>query len=113
MRVAYLAGPYRAPTENALWENIAEARRIAVELWKLGYVPICPHMNSAFMGGVVSSETFLAGDLEIISQLDPERACMVMMPEWLKSTGAQGEHDKAMERNMLVYYWPDVPRATA
>ena len=112
MRVAYLAGPYRAPTENALWENIMEARRIAVELWKLGYAVICPHTNTAFFGlGADHDHIFLDGDLEIISRLDPKCDCMVMMPKWRDSVGACGEREVAMKCGLTSYEWPHVPPA--
>lgn len=112
MIVAYVAGPYRAPTENGVWENIAAARAVAVELWKLGYAVICPHTNTAFFGiGPEHDHIFLEGDLEFIRRLDPATDCMVMIPGWMKSSGAKGERLLAIECGLTVYYWPDVPSA--
>jgi hypothetical protein len=41
----YIAGPYRGDVTT----NIANARRVAVELWEKGYNVICPHLNTSSM----------------------------------------------------------------
>ena len=88
MKVAYIAGPYRAETEWKVLQNIRRAEVVAQKYWNMGYAVICPHKNSAYMGnGAVSDKQFLAGDLEIIRRCD----VVVMMPEWMCSAGATAE----------------------
>jgi hypothetical protein len=105
MKVAYVAGPYRAPTETGLFRNILSARQVAIRLWQAGYSVVCPHSNTAFMGGEVPDETFLAGDLAILERCD----LVVMLPGWEHSTGARGEKEHAEMRGIPVYIWPEVP----
>ena len=64
MKVVYLAGPYRAPTEYGVQQNIEAASRVALEGWKLGAVCICPHKNTAFVGGVLPDAAWPQGRFE-------------------------------------------------
>ena len=61
MRVAYIAGAYRGKSENEVYENIQHARRAARKLWEQNFCVICPHLNSAFMGGIDTYEAPDAG----------------------------------------------------
>lgn len=77
MNVIYIAGPYRASTEYEVRQNIRRAEDRAVECWNLGFVPLCPHKNSAGLGGAVSSVTglsddkmFLDGGIELLKRCD-------------------------------------------
>ena len=70
MKLAYVCGPYRAADNNAIYNNIQDARRLAVELWWMGFAVICPHLNSAFFGGVTKEDNFVAGCVEMVSRCD-------------------------------------------
>ena len=110
MRVAYVAGPYRAPTAEGIAANIQTARAVAVELWRRGYATICPHLNTAHFDGLAPDELWLVGDLAIIDRLDPQKPdCVVMMEGWRKSAGARREWRRARRNGLAVYYWPNVP----
>lgn len=104
MKVAYVSGPYRAKTEWEVRQNIEHAAEIAADLWKMGYAVICPHTNSAFMGGVVPDETFLQGDLAILERCD----VLVLMPNWEKSEGAKVEKEFAEACGIPVREWIDL-----
>lgn len=107
--IAYLAGPYRASTRAGISRNITRARKAAITLWKLGYVVICPHMNTAHLDGVVPDQRFLDGDLEILRRCD----LMVMLPGWGLSTGAQAERFVALDAGIPVYLLEDLTNETA
>ena len=87
MKVIYLAGPYRAPTEYGVQQNIEAASKIAMEVWRLGAVCICPHKNTAFFGGALPDAVWLEGDLELIRRSD----AVLMMEGWTHSGGALQE----------------------
>lgn len=87
MKLIYIAGPYRAKSEWLVAQNIRRAEALALEVWKLGAAAICPHKNSALMGGAVPDEFFLAGDLEILKRCD----AVVCTPDWRTSLGACDE----------------------
>ena len=102
MKIIYIAGPYRAEGANAILQNILEARAVAIELWKLGYVAIAPHCNTFLMDGAAPDEVWLAGDLEILRRCD----LVVMRRGWWDSSGAVAERQEAKSRCMSVYEWP-------
>lgn len=96
MPVVYLAGPYRGANENEVYRNIQTAREYAVKLWHQGYTVLCPHLNTAFMGGVVSDSIFIAGTMELLKRCD----YICMLPRWMDSEGARAEYDYAVEHGI-------------
>lgn len=111
MRVAYVAGPYRS--NDGIWGeslNIVAARRVAVELWRMGFAVMCPHSNTAHMDGAMypddrhaDAQVFLRGDLEILHRCD----LLVTVPGWEQSTGARGEVAEAKASLIPVLHWPE------
>lgn len=95
---AYVAGPYRSPSERGLFENIHRARLLAEFLWVRGLAVFCPHLNTAFMGGIVTDTDFIAGDLAWLECAD----LVVMVPGWQRSEGARAEYGYAIERGITV-----------
>jgi hypothetical protein len=87
MKLIYIAGPYRATAEYLVADNIQRAEAMAREVWKRGAVAICPHKNTAFMGGLVPDEEFLFGDLEILKRCD----AVLCTHDWRRSEGARSE----------------------
>ena len=87
MKLAYVAGPYRAPTAAQRQDNIHRARKAAESLWRAGYAVLCPHMNSANMDGIVDDEVFLQGCLEMVRRCD----LVWLLPGWRASEGAVRE----------------------
>jgi nucleoside 2-deoxyribosyltransferase len=103
VKLAYVAGPYRARGEWAVHQNIQRASEIALELWQMGFAVICPHRNTAFFGGAAPDDVWLKGDLEMLSRCD----LMVLVPNWDLSSGTQEEIKFAEARNIPIYRWPD------
>lgn len=94
----YVAGPYRASSETALRRNIDRAREAAELVWVSGGKALCPHLNTALMGGVVPDEVFLQADLEWLEQCDAVYA----MHGWRGSAGAFGEVARAKALGLPV-----------
>lgn len=109
MKLAYVAGPYRAACEWRVTQNIREAEAVALELWRMGYAVICPHKNTAYFGGAegLLDQTWLDGDLEMIARCD----LVVGTPRWRESLGARAEVEFAARRGIKFYEWPQVPEA--
>ena len=104
--IAYVSGPYSAPTEEQRQANIDRARAVAEELWAAGYAVICPHMNTAHMDDSgLSKDVFLAGDLEFVLVSD----LIVLLPGWQTSEGARLEARFAMNHHKKVCEYPTVP----
>lgn len=99
--VVYVAGPYRGACEDAVFGNIVRAREAAGQLWRMGFTPICPHLNSAFMGGVVRDEVFLLADLDILARCD----AVVLIQGWNESGGSLAERDFAVKNGIPLLVW--------
>jgi hypothetical protein len=101
LKVIYVAGKYN--DERGEWYvecNIREAERAAQFIWINGGVAICPHLNTKMFGGLCSYETWIQGDLEILSRCD----AIYMLPNWIASEGAKQELEFAMKHNIPVLY---------
>lgn len=101
MKVAYVGAPYRADTEWGVEQNIRAAEAIARALWQWGYAVVCPHLNSAHLGGLCPDETWLKGYLEILSRCD----LFVAGNRWKTSEGTIDEIDRAEVLGIPVFYW--------
>ena len=105
MHIAYISGPYTAPTPEAVEANILKAAAVAAEVAALGYAVFCPHTNSYWVDGAkpgLSYEYWVEADLAILAKCD----LMVMVQGWEWSNGAGRENAAAELRNMAIYYHP-------
>lgn len=101
MKLIYVAGPYRGPGDWAVKQNIQDAEKFARELWRRGFAVICPHANSAFMGGSeIPDDVFLKGDLEILRRCD----AIFMIPGWERSAGARAEYQFSLDNNIPIFF---------
>lgn len=80
----YVAGPYRGEKVK----NVANARAVAVDLWKLGHAVICPHLNNINMEeDGLTSEQMIRGDLQMIARCD----MVFFLQGWSESLGSKEE----------------------
>jgi hypothetical protein len=100
MKLAYIAGPYRANSEYGVLSNIRKAEQYALKYWQKGYAVICPHKNTALFGGSLPESAWLEGDLEILRRCD----VVVMIPGWRASTGAVQEFTLASDLRMEIVF---------
>jgi hypothetical protein len=101
--VIYIAGPYRAATPWGILRNIRAAQEVALQVWKLGAVALCPHANTALFDGEAPDDLWLDGDLELLRRSD----AIVMVHGWHRSTGACAERIYAIETLKLPRFEPD------
>lgn len=100
----YIAGPYSAPTEAGVSQNIAAARSAALRLWQAGHAVICPHLNTAhFEERDLSYEAVLVGDLAMIARCDG----IYMLDTWQSSPGARRELVYAELAGLFVFHEAD------
>jgi hypothetical protein len=100
--LAYLAGPYRAATPYGIHQNVEDARRVAAELWRMGFSVHCPHTNTHGLGGVIPEKEFLEGDLVVLRRCD----LVVVEGNYDTSEGTLEEIFAAQEHEIPRYYWP-------
>jgi nucleoside 2-deoxyribosyltransferase len=100
MKVAYIAGPFRAKNGRTVQQNIEAAREVAIKYWKKGFAVLCPHLNSFLMDGVVPDDVFLSAGLNMMRRCD----VVVAMVNWAESDGATREIELADDLEMKVIY---------
>ena len=100
MKLAYVAGSYRANSEWGLVVNIRMAEIVASHLWRAGFAVLCPHKNTAHFGGLCPDKVFLDGDLEMLSRCD----LVVVTEDYKRSIGTLAEIEFAIGRGTPVFY---------
>lgn len=87
MKVVYIAGPFRGQTVWDVAENVRVAERVALDVARLGAMPLCPHANTAHFDGLLSDQFWIDGTLELLKRCD----AVMTTQDWARSTGARGE----------------------
>ena len=100
MKLIYIAGKYRGKSDNEVWHNIMEARRAAEIIAEHGDMPVVPHLNTMFMGGIQNDQFWLDGTLELMRRCD----AVWVLPNWKKSVGAVAEVREAKRLKMAIFY---------
>ena len=100
IRVGYVAGPFRGKSHWEIHENIRNAERLALEVWRLGCACICPHTNTIHFQDAAPDDIWLEGDLAILKRCD----FVLMTPDWQCSQGATAEHAFARKYAIPVFY---------
>lgn len=104
--LVYVAGPYRAPTEYGVRENIRRASEWSLYLWHRGFAVICPHKNTEGWGGAfgLEDQVWLDGDLVMLVRCD----YVFMLPGWENSEGAKTEHAWATKLGIPIFHFENV-----
>lgn len=106
--VIYVAGPFTAPTPDAIRDNIRRAAALGHEVRKLGAYVCVPHLLGAPYV-LAASAAQLADDFSyrwwIAETLEHMRRCdgVIMTPDWETSNGARGEREDARKRGQPVF----------
>ena len=106
-KIVYIAGPFRsvnADGKSNAWGvqcHVMNAMKVALEVWKLGAVALCPHSNSMFFQDADGCEdnVWLEGDLELVLRSD----AMIMTEDWRRSSGATAEKAFAETHGIPVF----------
>jgi len=101
-KTVYIAGPYRADTEEQIQQNIEHAKHAAIRLIKMGYAVHCPHMNTAGMhtDSEITVDDWMSQSLSILDKMD----AIYMLRGWANSEGAKMEGQFAHDNHIEVWY---------
>lgn len=98
-RIIYIAGPFRGPSNWAIVQNIRRAERLALEIWAMGHVALCPHLNTQNFQDALPDVVWLLGDLDLVARCDG----VLLAHNWEKSKGSVGEMKHAMLHGIPVF----------
>jgi hypothetical protein len=93
----YVAGPYRAETEEGVQRNIESATRAGVWLCNAGFVPDVPHLIPQ---SDRPNEWYLKATMERMLQCD----AVLFIGAWEKSEGCLAERAEAEMQRMPCFY---------
>ena len=99
MKVAYIAGPFRAASAWGIEQNIRRAEELALEAWQAGFAVLCPHTNTRFFQGAAPDHIWLDRDLELLARCD----LVILAEGWERSTGTRAEITHAKSLGIPVF----------
>ena len=100
MKLVYIAGPYRNDDRWEEEQNVRRAEAIAIEIAKLGAMPICPHSNTRpYFCSVRDNQFWYDGTMALLRKCD----ALVTVDGWTKSIGAKREMDEARKMGIPVF----------
>jgi hypothetical protein len=99
VKLVYIAGPFRATTPWAVEQNIRRAEELALEVWALGAVAVCPHTNSRFFDKLIPDKVFLDGYLTLLARCD----AVLLTGSWETSEGTRNERTYADVHKIPVF----------
>ncbi len=98
----YIAGPYSAPTEIGILDNIRKACEARDRLIENGWAVVCPHANTANMDNT-NPGIYYRMDLALLARCN----AIYMLKDWENSAGAMMEFVFSTEsklRDRIVVY---------
>lgn len=100
MKLAYVAGPYRGCTPEAVDLHIQSATQVGKLVAEKGYYPVIPHLNTRHFERLCTlhDEFYLTGTLELMRRCD----LVVLCAGWRGSSGALAEVAEAQRIGMRV-----------
>jgi hypothetical protein len=87
MILVYVAGPYRAPNVWQVEQNIRRAEEMAFLVWRLGAVPVTPHLLGRHLDKVLPDPHVLQAMLAVLKMCH----VLVTVPNWQNSKGTVDE----------------------
>jgi len=102
-KLVYVAGRFRSSHAGDQFEqtmNILAAMQIALDVWKMGAVALCPHGNTFCFQGTMDDSVWLEGSLLLLERCD----AVMCVPNWTRSEGAKLEIKYAEELGKPVFY---------
>ncbi len=102
--VAYVAGPYTAPTYTGIQLNIERAQQVALDCLREGLDPYTPHVSSFGIERGLSESEWLALGLRWLERCD----VVVLCPGWRASRGTMAEIARAGELGIPVVEHQDL-----
>jgi hypothetical protein len=107
-KLIYVAGPYRAPTQELIDANIRKVGSNAAKIWKMGHYALAPHYITRFhdctpsdraLLDSVPMNVYLEGTMEMMRRCD----AVFLGEGWEKSSGSTAEKAEAQRLGIPVF----------
>jgi hypothetical protein len=102
-KVVAIIGPFRARFFWQRWANVRRAKRMALEVWKLGAVAYLPHAMAGWLWGVIDESIIGPGLLELCRRCDAAILCQ----GWQRSAGSLDEYRTLCQQGTPVFHTVD------
>jgi hypothetical protein len=101
VKICYVAGRFSGADRSVVETNIAVAGSVALEVAKLGAMPLTPHLNAALPAfeTIQPYQFWIAGTLELLRRSD----AVMLVSNWRDSSGARGEVEEAKRLGLPVF----------
>jgi len=99
MITCYVAGSFSADSAWQIELNIRRAEVVALEVWRRGFLALCPHTMCRFYDGAASYQVWIDGTKEMLRRCD----VMLLVEGYETSPGSRGEIKEA-ERLGIPYF---------
>jgi hypothetical protein len=99
MKVIYIVGPFTAATAWDIECNVRKAEEAALLIAQLGAMPLCPHTNTRFFHGQLTSAFWYEGTMELMRRCD----AVFAIDRWSFSHGSEIEIYEAIRRGMPFF----------
>lgn len=100
MKVIYITGPFGGGSAWRVEQNIRRAEALALQVWLMGAVAMCPHSMNRFFQAECSDEVWHEGTMELMKRCD----AVLVVPNWEKSEGTRKKIFAAQSLDMPVFY---------
>ncbi len=100
MKLVYIAGAFRGPTPWDVEQNIRKAEAFALEIARVGAMPVCPHTMTRYFNGQLDDRFWLDGTLALLERCD---AIALVPGNWEESGGTRGEIERAIDLSMPIF----------
>ena len=99
MKVIYIIGPFTAATAWDIECNVRKAEEAALLIAQLGGMPLCPHTNTRFFHGQLTSAFWYEGTMELMRRCN----AVFVLRDWQNSVGCRAEIIEAQEVGLPIF----------
>lgn len=99
MKLVYVAGKFRDETPWDMEQNIRRAEEHALEIAKLGAVPVVVHSMFRYFDQSLPDRFWLDGTMDILRRCD----ALFLLPGWEDSQGSVAERMEAQRQNIPIF----------
>jgi hypothetical protein len=108
MKLGYIIGPFRAPTNWEIQQSVRNAEILGLEVARLGAFPVIPHKNTENFYGLLTDEFWLQGTEGLLLKCDFAITVAAICLPWEQSSGSVGEVRTCKLNNIPLFH--NLPR---